>query len=193
MLRRKVLVWGGCVGLAVAGLVVWMSSPRPARAQDGKKVAETDKKAAKTDASDQRSFEARFWDFLQSAQYQNWAPGPNQGLEPHRGRSPHGSYLKVYVNRAAAANPKSPPHGSIIVKENLGRDKKKLLSLTVMYRVKGYDTDHNDWYWVKYNPNGTVARVSPDVGGKPIAGRVKACIDCHAKSKGADFYFSNDQ
>jgi hypothetical protein len=188
MLHWKHWAWTCVVCIGLIGVVAWMSPATPARAQDAKKKAGTAKAAAAP-----QSFEAKFWDFLQSVQYQNWAPGPNQGPEPYRGRSPHGSYLKMYVNRPAAANPKDPPHGSIVVLENLGKDKKRLLSLTVMYRVKDFDPEHNDWYWIKYNADGTVGRTAPDAGGKPIVGRVTGCIECHAKSKGGDFYFANDK
>jgi len=183
MKQRNLFVWMGCLCVGVAVFAAWSVQPS-ATAQDPKPKSKEETSA---------SFEARFWGFLQSVQYHNWAPGPKQGLEPFRGTSPHGTYLKMYVNRAAAADPKSPPHGSIVVLENYGKDKARLLFITAMYRVKGYDPEHNDWYWVKYNPDGTVARTTPGTGSKPIAGKFKACIDCHARAKGGDFFYSNDK
>ncbi len=99
----------------------------------------------------------------------------------------------MYVNRIASGDPKALPHGSIIIKENYGKDQKTLMAITVMYRVKGYDAAHNDWYWVKYNADGTVARTPADKGSMPIAGKFKSCIDCHSSAGGDDYYFANDK
>ncbi|GAB4145745.1 MAG: hypothetical protein Tsb009_18040 [Planctomycetaceae bacterium] len=140
-----------------------------------------------------QTFEGRFWNYLQTVYYRNWAPAPGQGADMYPGQSPHGAHLKMYLNRIAAANPKTLPHGSIIIKENYGKDKKTLMAVTVMYRTKGYDPAHNDWYWVKYNPDGTVARTPPAKGNVPIAGRFKSCIECHSSAKGKDFVFVNDK
>lgn len=68
---------------------------------------------------------------------------------------------------------------------------KKLGALTIMYRAKeGYDPENNDWYWVKYLPNGKVAKTGE---GMPIAGKVKSCIECHASAAGDDYVFTNDE
>jgi len=61
-----------------------------------------------------------------------------------------------------------------------------------MYRSKGADPQHNDWYWLKYLPNGSIARTSEKEGKKPIAGKVASCIDCHSKAAGKDLAYSND-
>ena len=53
----------------------------------------------------QQSFEARFWSYLQDAKYAHWAPGPGQNGGFYEGQSPHGAFLKMYLNRTAAANP----------------------------------------------------------------------------------------
>jgi len=138
------------------------------------------------------TFEQKFWNYLTKAQYQNWAPGPGQSDDFYEGQSPHGKWLKLYLNRSAAGNPRNPPVGSVIVKENYGPDKKTLMAVTVMYRSKGYNPEAGDWYWVKYNPNGTVAKMSTEKGDMPIAGRAKGCIECHAGSLGDDYSFFND-
>lgn len=140
-----------------------------------------------------QSFTARFWDYLVQVHYENWAPAPGQGLQAYPGQSPHGAFLKMYLNRIAAADPKNLPPGSIIIKENYGKDKTTLMAVTVMYRVKGFDPQHYDWYWVKYNADGTVAQTPPEKGSMPIAGRFQSCIQCHAGAKGGDFVFMNDK
>ncbi len=143
---------------------------------------------------DNRPFEAKFWDFLISARYMNWAPVPGQTDDLYKGGSPHGAFLKMYLNRTAAGRPKELPNGSIIVKENYGPDGKTLMAITVMYRTKGYNPQGGDWYWVKYNPNGTVAVAPPEKGSMPLAGRPGGCIKCHGEgAAGNDFAFFNDE
>lgn len=135
-----------------------------------------------------RTFEARFWSWLQRVHYTNWAPAPGQDGGFYPGESPHGAFLKMYLNRAAAARPHELPHGSVIVKENYGEDGQTLMAVTVMYRAKGYDAKNKDWYWVKYNPDGSVA-MKDDMR---LAGQVKGCIECHSGADGNDFAFFND-
>ena len=139
------------------------------------------------------SFETRFWNYLGEAQYTNWAPSPGQSDGFQKGGSPHGAFVKMYLNRTAAGNPKKPPYGSIIVKENYGPMKKKLMAVTVMYRVKGYNPKGGDWYWVKYMPNGTVAAMKTPKGRMRLAGKLKGCIECHSGSAGDDYTFFNDK
>ena len=84
------------------------------------------------------------------------------------------------------------PIGSIIVKENYGEDKKTLMAITVMYRARGYDREHKDWFYIKYNPDGTVAKTPANKGSKPIYGRFSSCINCHEGAAGGDYLFAND-
>ena len=99
----------------------------------------------------------------------------------------------MYLNRTAAGNPKDLPNGSIIIKENYGPDKKTLMAVTVMYRSKGYNPQAGDWYWAKYNPDGTIAKMPPEKGSMKIAGKAKGCIMCHGETaEGNDFAFFND-
>ena len=138
-------------------------------------------------------FEVHFWDYLQNAQYKNWSPVPGNTGEAYEGQSPHGAYLRMYLNRTAAGHVKELPHGSILIKENYGEDRKTLMAVTVMYRSKDFNPDAGDWYWVKFNPNGTVAKAPLDKGSMPLAGKVKGCITCHGAADGKDFAFVNDE
>ena len=124
--------------------------------------------------------------------YKKWGAFPGKTTDIYEGQSPHGAYLRVYANKAARSNPQRPPHGAILVKENYGKDKETLMAVTVMYRTNGYDPKHNDWYWIKYMPNGEVAKTPADKGSKPIAGRFMSCINCHEGSDGNDLMFVND-
>jgi hypothetical protein len=63
-----------------------------------------------------------------------------------------------------------------------------------MKKIDGYDPENEDWFWVKYAPDGGVAEGE---GGIPLAGRVakgtsQGCIACHANAKGDDYVFAND-
>lgn len=134
-------------------------------------------------------FAEKFWQWLADAQYRNWAPWPGQDSGFYPGQAPHGAKLKLYINRPAAANPEEPAGGAIIVKENFTAEE-KLAAITIMYRPqRQYDPEHGNWYWVKYNPDGTVATTN----GNALAGKVDACIKCHGKATGNDFIFSNDE
>lgn len=121
--------------------------------------------------------------------YTSWAAWPlTTKLYP--GRAPHGAFLNNYVNdiaanSIAAATDIAAQHGmadgSIVVNENYGPDK-TLAALTVMYRVKNFNPAGGDWFWAKYEPDGTV----------DASGAVTLCIDCHANAKGNDDLFTGD-
>lgn len=140
------------------------------------------------------TFETKFWNYLQRSHYKNWAPVPGRSGAVYAGQSPHGANLKMYLNRTAAGTIASPDYGSIIVKENYGPDAKTLMAITVMYKTRrDYDAQNGDWYYVKYNPNGTVATTPPDKGSMLIKGKFASCIECHSGANGEDFVFANDE
>ena len=102
---------------------------------------------------------AALWTQMKKADYiKKWQMWPGQSAF-YPGKEPHGMLLTTYVNqpalRAIVEMQGKMPCGSIIVKENYMPDK-KLAALTVMYKVKGYNPEGGDWFWVKYSPNGKV-------------------------------------
>jgi len=118
---------------------------------------------------------------MKSEPYQKWDLWPGKG-KLYKGREPHGALLTTYVNNTARfsiKDKKGMADDSIIVKENYSPDK-KLMALTVMYKIKGYNPDAGDWFWAKYSPDGKVE----------ASGKVKGCIDCHSKNKDNDFIFT---
>ena len=139
------------------------------------------------------TFEEKFWTYLKSNAYENWAPAPNSKGDFYVGSSPHGAFLKMYLNRVAIGNPAELPAGSIIVKENYHVDRSTLKAITVMYRSKAYNPANGDWYWIKFNPDGTVDSTSVESGSKPMAGKVTSCIECHSDAEGGDYTFFNDK
>ena len=148
--------------------------------------------ASGTTVAAKKSYEMQLWDYLQAAKYQNWAPVPGKSDGNYEGQSPHGAFLKMYLNRRAAGNPKTLPNGSLVIKENYGKDGKTLMAITVMVRAKGYNPSAGDWYWIKYRPDGTVDQMETPMGKMALAGKPKGCIECHGGADGEDFLFFND-
>lgn len=96
---------------------------------------------------------------------------------------PSANIQKLYLNNLAlntVVNKKGLfPHGSLLIKE-MYTDDKKLDLITVMYKVKDFHPEGNDWYWVKFKPDGDA----------PLEGRVKLCIECHEGTAGNDYVFT---
>ena len=183
---RKVFIVAAGLSLVALGALwiasaVWAQSGTRGPAQAARRLSPEE-------------FRAALWKYLSEGKtaYKNWTSWPGRnGI--YKGQSPHGAYLKMYGNRAAAFSPEELPHGSIIVKENYGPDKETLMAVTVMYRSRGFDPQHYDWYWLKYNPDGTIATTPPEAGSKPIAGKFASCIECHGAAAGNDYTFANDE
>lgn len=114
--------------------------------------------------------------------YKNWLLWPGKG-KLYPGTEPHGSLLTIYVTadvrRIIEKNRGMMLPDSIIIKENYNSDK-ELMALTVMHKIKDYDPEHNDWFWAKYSPDGTVE----------AAGKVESCINCHEQRESVDYLFS---
>ena len=126
-----------------------------------------------------------FWSYIQNENpYEKWNQWPGmKGM--YEGQSPHGEYLKLYLNEKAyqaATTGGEMPDGAILVKENYNKEK-ELVAITPMYRTQGYNPDAGDWFWTKYGDNGKVM----------ASGKVQSCIDCHAKVKNQDWLFTKNQ
>ncbi|MFP4472090.1 MAG: cytochrome P460 family protein [Bacteroidales bacterium] len=123
------------------------------------------------------------WEYITTMDnYENWQSWPGKaGM--YEGQSPHGDYLKLYVNpeafQALERQHVTMPYRAIIVKENYN-EKKRLIAITPMYKVEGYDARAGDWFWAKYGTDGSVM----------ASGKTSGCIDCHSKVKDNDFLFS---
>ncbi len=143
------------------------------------------------------AFAKKVWKAMDG--YQNW----KMTTAVYKGQSPHGKFLRLY-STWVTVDGKSYP---IIVKDNYGgrgvtmdRIKKNpsewLKAVTIMLqREKGYDSDNQNWFWVKFSPKGDIL-TNPK--GMKLAGRVakgmpKGCISCHGQAGGGDYLFSNDE
>ncbi len=119
---------------------------------------------------------------------------------PYEGTDPHGMMLETFYTTAEV----NGHTGALIVKRNFGpvgvsKDAvltdpgKHLGAITVMFRrEKGYDPDNQDWFWVKYLPDGSLD-MNPK--GMKLAGRVAkgadvGCIACHSAED--DYIFTTD-
>jgi len=106
----------------------------------------------------------------------------------HVGTEPHGNILEVIEGKIDGK--------TVIVKRNYGAKglsieqvkenrSKYLKAVTVMAkRDKGYDDANQNWFWVKYQPDGTYFK---KMGMIPMVGRVAkgkdlGCIKCHSAS-----------
>jgi len=135
-------------------------------------------------------FHQRLWKYLETVCYDQWSPaGDNGGFQ--ESEAPHGALVKTYMNRTAAGSPKKLPVGSMIIKENYSPDE-KLMAITLMYRLKDYNPEAGNWYWVKYDAKGKVAEMETPKGKMAIAGKAMGCIECHSGADGDDFAFFND-
>jgi hypothetical protein len=124
------------------------------------------------------------WDYLKQAGYANtWKMWPGTQAF-YTGKSPHGAFLTTYVNdpayEAIEKKAGSMPYGAVICKQNFDKDK-KYLSLTVMYKVKGYNPPEGDYFWAKYSPGGKI----------DAEGKISGCINCHSHQRGNDFVFTS--
>ncbi|WP_435101251.1 cytochrome P460 family protein [Arhodomonas sp. AD133] len=141
---------------------------------------------------------------------QLWEAMAEQGLvgeealmsTPYEGQHPHGAVLDT-IDTTFTLDDNT---GELIIKRNYGGEGVSktavanepgewLQSVTVMYRRDGYDADNADWFWVKYQPDGSPA-TNPK--GMPLAGRVakgadQGCIACHQAAPGGDYVYNHDR
>lgn len=174
--------------LLLLSIVVFVTGNAVTFSQQGSGSSRTDPPRA-TRPQTPEEFYSSFWSFIvkKDAAYNTWnvikLETSAEGVE-----NPHSTTSQTYANKVAADDSKELPMGSILIREDYDANRKRQ-SISVMYRIKDYDKDHGNWYWIKYLENGTVARGSDN---KPIAGKVASCIECHGKASGKDFVFSND-
>jgi hypothetical protein len=134
-------------------------------------------------AADDESMAAQLWHKLESAKYaEKWSTVPGKGTF-YAGQPPHGALLSTYLNEEAKKGMEAKsgrmPDDAIVVKENYMPDK-TLAAVTVMYKERGYDRGHGDWFWAKYGPSGEVQ----------AAGKVGGCISCHGSVRSNDYIFT---
>ena len=134
------------------------------------------------------------WSKMQGGNYsENWEMWPGKEAF-YKGKEPHGVLLTTYVNEAAykaIVNKEGQMLAvAIIIKENYMPDK-TLGAITVMHKIEGFNPKANDWFWVKFGPDGEV--MTMEMGGMTmkLAGKVPGCIDCHGVQSSNAYVFTN--
>lgn len=120
---------------------------------------------------------------LQTDPFDQWGQFPDAS-GTIQSNPPHGPMSRVFINDtlAKALNNFTGrlPAGSIIVKENMGTSTLVTeAKLTVMWKVAGFDTANNDWFWANLTPEGDVV----------VEGKVSSCTACHGGARANDFVF----
>ena len=134
---------------------------------------------------------AAMWAHIQGADYRaNWNLWPGKG-QFYVGGEPHGMLLTTYMNDVALAalnaRTGSMPDGAIVIKENYMPDS-TLAAVTVMYKRPGYNAEHNDWFFTKHMPDGTLDAMP---NGMAMEGRLPGCQNCHLGVKANDYLFTS--
>jgi hypothetical protein len=123
------------------------------------------------------------WDHLKKEGYaKKWKMWPGT-TAMYPGPEPHGAFLTTYVNDAAykaIADKKGKfPDGAMITQDNFTKDK-KLKTIDVMYKVKGYNPKGGDWFWAQFRTDGRILS----------EGKIDECIACHAAQKRNDYVYT---
>ena len=74
---------------------------------------------------------------------------------------------------------------------SVANDRDKFLkAVTVIIKRDGFDAKNNDWFWVKYKPNGKLFVTPTNI---KVVGKVPGCISCHASASGTDMVFAHNK
>ncbi|MDT8368585.1 MAG: cytochrome P460 family protein [Longimicrobiales bacterium] len=124
------------------------------------------------------------WSMLTEAGYQDtWTVWPGLG-EYYSGNEPHGMLLTTYLNDVALAALNSGadrmPTGAVLVKDNFMPDSTLAATTVMVKRETAYNPEHNGWWWLKRNADGSV----------DAAGRATGCQNCHGGVADNDYIFS---
>ncbi len=122
------------------------------------------------------------------------------------GAKPHGIILEIVSQQLRVEQ----HTGFIVVKKNydgegvteasVAKNRARYLSsITIMYqRETGYDLDNQNWFWVKYKPDGSLYHTkfnnqSVGMAGRILKGETReqngGCIYCHSSAGGSDYIF----
>ena len=146
--------------------------------------------------SESIAFAEQLWQTMQKLDLVGDSARPDQ---PYKGTHPHGAVLETLMDTLNI----NGREGEVLVKRNYGgagvsinavslKRSEYLQDVTVMFkRDKGYDDKNQNWFWAKFDAEGTLAS---NPRGRLLAGRVargkpKGCIACHKMAPGGDFLF----
>jgi len=161
----------------------------PTLAQDGDMAFGTEEDIA---------YAELLWDLMEAERL----AGPNMiRAFPYEGLEPHGLMLETFY----AVGTIGDHTGDLIVKRNFGPEGVSvdevlanpdghLGAYTVMFRREdGYDPENLDWFWARYNPDGSIAENPMDMAlaGRVAKGMDEGCIACH-QGAADDMVFTSD-
>ncbi len=146
--------------------------------------------------ADNVAFAKKLWQAMEDLNLTGNSLKPDK---PYTGIHPHGTVLETLIDKIIVDD----REGEVLLKRNyggagvsiasVGSNREKFLNdLTVMFkREKGYDDDNQDWFWAKFNSDGSL---DMNPRGKKLAGRLakgkaKGCIACHKGAPGGDYLF----
>ena len=123
--------------------------------------------------------------------------------KPYQGTHPHGVVLVTYEGEVqmgehiGIAIVKTNYTGAGLTESNVAdQPDQNIDSVTVMFkREEGYDPENKDWFWVKFQSDGSL-HVNEE--GIPLAGRVakgkrQGCIACHKLAPGNDLVYNHNR
>ncbi|HUF13913.1 MAG TPA: cytochrome P460 family protein [Longimicrobiales bacterium] len=163
--------------MLITGLLTTSCTESEERVEEDGAAAVPTRSDTRAEASLPDTTAEAVWAYLRQQDYrESWSLWPGKS-RLYAGTEPHGMLLTTYVNeiahealtRGAVAD---LPAGSILVKENYMPDS-TLAAATVMYRVDGYNPDHEDWLFAKYDAQGTAEAF----------GRAPMCQACHQQAR----------
>lgn len=150
---------------------------------EGEPVAEPAAQPDTTPVTGPEPTASAVWSYMQSENYRSWPLFPGT-TERYPGTEPHGAELTTHVNdvahEALSSGTLPLPEGSVIVKENYMPDGSFDAS-TVMYKSPGFDPEHNDWFWAKYDEQGEAE----------VSGRAEMCQSCHGENQDRDYLMTD--
>jgi hypothetical protein len=125
--------------------------------------------------------------------FMSWnEPAGWEGIVPSSDGT-HGPYVQIWIDDLtlnALDSGSEIPDGAKLVKcgysdaegnpvsDSLGH------SLTAMWKIDGYDPDHGDWFWARFD--GTTGEVAT------FAGQESACYSCHSADPDSDWVWYDD-
>jgi len=150
-------------------------------------------------SEDDAAYAAAIW---QAMTDMNLAGAGQIHVTPYEGSDPHGMMLETFYTTATV----NGTTGDLIVKRNYGPagvSAEEVMSdpaghlgaVTVMFRREAsYDPETQNWFWVKYLPDGTLDK---NPKGMMLAGMIAkgasvGCIACHSGAPGGDFVWTAD-
>ena len=129
---------------------------------------------------------------LTTSPYTEWGSWPTDDMNTDdfsgllASQAVHGTTIRIFVNDRALnaigrdTFPGTLPPGSIIVKEGYAGTPDApgdLTGLSVMVKVDGFNSEANDWFWLKLGADGSVG----------AEGAVEGCINCHGQDGNSDY------